>query len=195
MNREGPPLESLTRRLAETPEDFLAEPLIGKTGAVSVAAVVSDVLYAIGGRPLTKVEAGRFQENDEKKHRNRLSITLITCWLIYDPWFQNQEGLRDLALKFLMTSVSELSMVAQAGKFVSDPDRREELVRLCLKDLGFRPAGESIPQAQDRLSTLSSVERQRVIKAARLAEERARAIREEMARKAKAEADAKMMRE
>lgn len=195
MNREGPPLESLTRRLAETPEDFLAEPIIGKTGVVSVAAVVSDVLYAIGGRHLTKAEAGSFQENDVKKHRNRLSITLITCWLLHDPWFQNQKGLWDAALKFQTTSVSELALVAQAAKFVSDPDRREELVRLCLKDLGFRPAGESIPQAQDRLSTLSSVERQRVIKAARLAEERARAIREEMARKAKAEADAKMMRE
>ena len=32
MQLEGPMLESLTRRLAETPEDFLAEPRIGLTG-------------------------------------------------------------------------------------------------------------------------------------------------------------------
>ena len=76
-----------------------------------------------------------------------------------------------------------------------DPDRREELARLCLKDLGLRPAGESLAQAQDRLNTLSSVERQRVIGAARQAEERTRAIRAEMARKARAEADSKAMRE
>jgi hypothetical protein len=64
-----------------------------------------------------------------------------------------------------------------------------------LKSLGLRPAGESIAQAQDRLTTLSTAERQRVILAARQAEERARQIREAMAREAAREAEMKTMRE
>jgi hypothetical protein len=64
-----------------------------------------------------------------------------------------------------------------------------------LRALDLRPAGESVVQAQDRLTTLDSVERVRVIKEARAAEERARKIREEMARKAAEEAAAAYGRE
>ena len=50
MNSEarGPALERLTRRLAETPEDFLHEPRIGSSGSVHVAAVVQDLLSSLG---------------------------------------------------------------------------------------------------------------------------------------------------
>jgi len=85
--------------------------------------------------------------------------------------------------------------LAQAPSFVRDPDRREELVRLCLRDLGLRPAGETVAQAQDRLATLNTAERQRVLQAARQAEERARAIREAMAKQAAEEAAAQYSRE
>ena len=203
MEREGPPLEYLLRRLAETPADFLAEPRIGSSGALLVSPVVSDVLRELGNPPLSPKDAQVFglavaaldTSMDAKTHRNRLGIVLIACWLLHDEWFRKQSGLADATLAFLKQSARELASVTASPKFVSDPDRREELARLCLKDLGLRPAGETVAQAQDRLSTLSSVERQRVIRAARLAEERARAIRAEMARKAKAEADAKMWRE
>ena len=99
------------------------------------------------------------------------------------------------ARRFLATGLDELAEVAQAGQLVADADRREELARLCLKSLGLRPAGESVAQAEDRLSTLDSVERSRVIREARAAEERARKIREEMARKAAEEAAAVYGRE
>ncbi len=77
----------------------------------------------------------------------------------------------------------------------SDPDRREELSRLCLRALNLRPAGETAAQAQDRLTTLNTVERQHVIAAARAAEERARQIREAMAKQAAEEAADKWSRE
>lgn len=195
MNREGPPIEELIRRLAETPADFLAEPQIRSTGTVQVAAVISDTISALGGVPLSTEQVKSFQGKDAKTDRNRLSIALIACWLLYDPWFREQKDLSRAALEFLTASVNELATVAQSAKFVNDPDRREELARLCLKDLGFRPAGETVSQAQDRLSTLSSVERQRVIRAAKRAEDRAKAIREEMIRKAKEEIAAKATRE
>jgi hypothetical protein len=82
-----------------------------------------------------------------------------------------------------------------AKKFVTDPDRREELARVALARLGFRPAGETLAQAQDRLTTLNSAERARVMKAAQIAEQRARQIREELVRKAAEESADKWTRE
>ena len=82
-----------------------------------------------------------------------------------------------------------------APQLVSDPDRREELARLCLRALGLLPAGETAAQAQDRLTTLSTAERQRVIREAREAERRAQKIREAMVKKAAEEAAAKYMRD
>ena len=189
MNSEGPLLAALTRRLADCPADFLGEPRIGSAGVVPVAAVVSDLVQDLGGKPLSAKTAAPFLSQNAKQDRNRLSLTLIACWLLHDEWFLQQQAaptrdkpLADGVYAFLTSGLAELSAATTANKFISDPDRREELVRLGLKDLGLRPQGETVAQAQDRLSTLSSVERQRVMRAARQAEERARAIREAMAR-------------
>ena len=59
----------------------------------------------------------------------------------------------------------------------------------------LRPAGESVAQAQDRLTALSSIERNRLLAASRAAEERSRAIREALARKAAQESADKYTRE
>ena len=195
MQTEGPALEVLTRRLAETPADFLAEPRIGAAGTVNTAAVVADTLRDLGGGLMSKNLLAAFQATDAREHRNRLRNVLIACWLLHDSWFGEHPGLADPIYQFLANGVRELAGLVQAPQFVSDPDRREELARFSLNQLGLRPAGESEAQAQDRLTTLSSAERQRVIKAARTAEERAHAIREAMARQAAQEAADKASRE
>jgi hypothetical protein len=194
MNDEGPLLETLTRRLSECPADFLAEPRLGLAGSVHVAAVVSDLVCDLGGQPLIKAQAVAFQTKDAK-HRNRLSLVLVACWLLHDPWFRAQNRFAGLAYDFLATGLTELAGLVPAPACVSDPDRREELARLCLKALGLRPAGETKAQAQDRLTTLDTAERQRVIAAARAAEKRAQEIREAMAKKAAEEAADKWSRE
>jgi len=195
MNHEGPLLESLTRRLAETPPEFLAEPRIGRKGAVSVAAVVNDTLIALGQPALTRANAGMFQSSDADKDRNRLRVTLIACWLLYDEWFRQHPVVSARALDFLIDDVRALSAVTNAQKFISDPDRREELARSALSAFDLRPQGETITQAQDRLTTLNAAERGRVIQAARAAEQRAQTVREAMAKKAAEEAAAKAYRE
>jgi hypothetical protein len=125
-----------------------------------------------------------------------LRLTLIACWLLADDWFKRNGRALVIEIKrFLMEGVHELAISGAADKFTTDADRREELARVSLAQLSLRPAGETETQAQDRLMTISSSERQRVIKAARAAEERARHIREAMARQAAEEAQAKAMRE
>lgn len=200
MKQEGPLLESLTHRLAECPPEFLAEPRLGASGktakgTVHVAAVVNDLIVELGGRPLSAEQAGPFESSATKKDRNRLRLVLVACWLLHDPWFRQQKEFAEAALRWLSSGLNESADLTPASKFVSDPDRREELARLCLKGLGLRPQGESEAQAQDRLATLNTAERQRVIRAAREAEERARQIREAMAKKAAEEAADKWSRE
>jgi hypothetical protein len=95
----------------------------------------------------------------------------------------------------LSNGLLELAKLNKAPQFVTDPDRREELVRMTLNQLGLRPQGETVAQAQDRLITLSTTERQRVLRAARAAEERAREIRTAMATQAAREAADKLSRE
>ena len=195
MNREGPPLEGLTRRLAECPPEFLALPRVGETGAIHVDAVVSDLLRELGGEGLTAAAARQFQSRNRKADRARLSLALLACWLLHDPWFIGRAGFAEPALALLVGGLTELAATTAASQFVADADRREELVRVCLRELGLRPAGETIAQAQDRLATLNAAERRRVIQAAQQAEERAQKIREAMKRQAEAEANAKAMRE
>jgi len=194
MQQEGPILESLTHRLAETPEDFLAEPRIGQTGRAHVAAVVGDLLRLFGGSPaVDQLEV--FAGTDARRDRNRLAITLLLCWLLSDDWFRNTKVEANDVLQLLGMEASEIAAQVAARKFVTDPERREELARTALARLGFRPAGETLAQAQDRLTTLSSAERARVMKAAQVAEQRARQIREALVRKAAEESADKWTRE
>ncbi|MFI7679002.1 hypothetical protein [Actinophytocola sp. NPDC049390] len=164
------PVARLTRRLADTPQDFLADP-----ASVAVPAVVSDVLLMAGGRPLDAREAERF-EADEPRWRR---VLLVACWLLADPDLLGR-GPAVLTRWLTAPELLKLSRLVDPARFVQDPDRREELARLALRALSLSPAGESAEQAADRLSTVDSVRRQEVLVAARAAEERAAAVRKAM---------------
>jgi hypothetical protein len=186
MGSEGPPLEALLHRLVETPSEFLAEPRIGQQGEVDVAAVVWDVLRDLGAKPPAESEMSQFRPRaaGAKAKRNQLQLVLLTCWILGDSWFRNQPELATKAHAFLEQTLSELEAYLPAGRLLNDPDRREELVRRLLHELDLRPAGETAAQAADRLQTLDSAERERVLREAAKAERRAQAVREAMARAA-----------
>lgn len=189
--QHGPPLEALTHRLAECPSEFLALPRLRDQDGVHVTAVVSDLLVDLGGRGLDPAD-DTFEGGPDE--RNWLQTVLIACWLLHDEWFRARELWSDLHT-LLAHDLIELSRDVQAPQFVADPDRREELVRWCLRSLKLLPAGETQAQAEDRLTTISTAERLRVIKEAQAAEARAREIREAMARRAAEEAAAHYARE
>ena len=193
MSQEGPPLEQLTRRLLETPAPFLAEPVFGKSGSVHVPALVADVLAALG-LSASASELQRFVGRDRGKERNPRMLTQILCWLLTDPAFRGKlKSAQVLAL--LYDDANGLAEKVAAKEFVDNDERREELSRLVLRSAGLRPAGESKNVAEDRWLTVSTLERARLATATRAAEERARLIREAMARKAAEESADKWSRE
>lgn len=193
MSTEGPPIQVLTRRLSECPAEFLEEP-----AQLNVAAVVNDAIRDLGGESIPPNNAGRFSyEPSQNAHqeRNRLQLVLLSCWLLHDQWFRSRAKFARQSVQFLTERVPELAKVIAAQKFIADADRREELARIFLDSLDLRPLGETVEQANDRLATLSSTERQRVIQESRAAEQRAREVRAAMAKKAAEEAAATYGRE
>ena len=189
MNKIGPAIQSLTRRLTEIPYEFLDEPRIGRNGQVFVSAVVNDLLARISRRA-SLVDLRRFEGESVSKDRNRLMLVMVISWLLADEWFA-EEAIPQSAIISLLDGIArELAGSSHALKYVEDPDRREELARIVLARLDYRPAGETLAQATDRLSALSIIERRRLLKATQEAEARARAIREVLIKKqAEASAD------
>lgn len=161
-------LSRLTRRLAETPADFLSP-------ETSVPAVVSDLLIATGGPGLDERSAMPFESSEQ----NWLKIVLISCWLLADDELMAPADAKQVY--HLLTEVLlPLADLVDAPKFVSDPDRREELARLAIRTLNLLPDGETKAQAADRLATVDTVRRYEVLQAAKAAEERAEAVRKAM---------------
>jgi len=184
-------LDALTHRLAECPPELLAEPRHGRLDGVHVDAVVWDVLTELGAAPEPESVAPLGSSYD----RNHLRLVLVGCWLLLDPALRRVPSLGRVALPWLVDGLADLAPLVAADRFVGDPDRREELVRLCLVALGLRPDGETAVQAADRLQTLSSVARDRVLRATRAQELRARELRERMRRREALEAAARVTRE
>jgi hypothetical protein len=194
MKHEGPPLEVLVRRVSETPPDFLLAPRIGAIGEVHLPAVVHDVLK-LKGLSIALPELAVFAGRDPKADRARLSIALLMCWLVADDSLAPRATDVPALIGLLRDDATDLAAHGGAARIVRDAERREELVRLTLARLQLRPAGETPEQAEDRLITLSSSERARVLQASRAAEERARKIREALVRKAAEESADKWTRE
>lgn len=194
MKTPGPALEVLTHRLADMPAEFLAEPRIGDTGTVSVVALVFDLLVRLG----VQAQADALQPfagTTLKADRNRLALVMVTVWLMADDWFTSQAFKQGDLIAVLGASLNELASATPAHQFVQEPDRREELVRHVLAQLGYRPAGESERQATDRLSSVSGAQRKRLLEASRKAEQRAREIRAALAKKEAEESADKWSRE
>lgn len=196
MTAPGPQLEVLTRRLAETPAEFLMPPRIGKGGTLHVAAVVNDVAARLGAR-LTAPALARLQ-GDGADDAGRLGIAAVLAWLLAEEWFVAAQPMRTAPeglLDLLDATAADLAQSTKAQQFVADAERREELARVALARLGLHPAGESADQAADRLTAISGMERRRLLLASRAAEARAEKIRAALARQAAEEAADKWTRE
>lgn len=196
MKHEGPPLQKLTHRLSECPAEFLLPPRVRWSGDIYVDALVFDTLREIG-EPYAapKRDDVLIFDHNATEDQNWLQAVVIACWLLGDDYFQNKNKFAMALREWLRGGLQEVTKVVESPQFVHDPDRREEFCRLCLQAIQRRPQGESEAAATDRLTTLSSIERHRVLLATREAQKRAEEIREAMRQKAAEEAAAKYTRE
>ena len=186
---EGPLLETLLRRLSECPIEFI-ETCKTLTGLPQLIAILSDHYREFGdANPTLKDDSLiiRLESNvkqTDKANMRHWALLSVATWLLHDDWFLARPEFSKASLQWLSgKSLGKLSEIVSPENCISDPDRREELVRLCLESMGLRPKGESIEQANDRRQTLDSVERDGILRATAAAERRAREVREAMAKK------------
>lgn len=188
MEQIGPKLETLLRHLSECPGEFL-ESVQGNHGSQQIIAIVCDLFRAYGAQNPVQLSDAWIQSilRESKPTIPRVrywGMLSIACWLMHDDWFLQRPQFALPMWNWLKSEALEkLSNIVLPSLCLSDPDRREELVRLCLHAIQIRPLGESFEQSMDRKTTLDSVERQRILQETAEAERRAREVREAMARK------------
>jgi len=182
-----PTIDAITRRLSECPPEFLAEPrMLGEGKGIRIAAVVADLLEALGaqaGQGLRENEAEPL-EKVKAADRNLVRLMLVASWVCHDAWLRGPKTHAPKVKEFLLRGLKPLADLVNADLFVTDPDRREELARSLLGALALCPGGETVAQASDRLKSLSTVERAKVVTEMKAAQERARKLREQMAAEA-----------
>ncbi len=201
MTTEGPQLDALVHRLADCPPAFLDDPRMeayyddGETsGTVDVPAVIGDLFVDYGVVP-EPTHIAPFR-GAAALDVNWLKLTMVTSWLARDRWFVDRPQLFQRVRRFLADEgLKQLARLVEAETFVTNAERREELARLLLHALDLRPAGESEDQAEDRLQSVSTVSREAVLAEMREKRERARKLREEMAKKRAREAATRYSRE
>lgn len=187
-----PPLAELLRWVQEMPVAFSEPPAGFREGKTPVHAVVADLVETVtGDRPKPALLKSFQPRNQGKVELNRLLWVLAGCHLLWHPSLRTP-ALAPKGIEQLLTkTLAELAEVVPVDRLRQEEERREELIRKALHDLDLRLPGESPADAEDRLSQVDSVERQRLLREAASKEKRAREIREQMARQAAQEAAAR----
>jgi hypothetical protein len=193
-------MAALLRHLADAPLDWLAPPELGRTPGVRVSALLADCFDALAADPLDAREAA-VCESSNKDALGRLRLAMLSLWILHQPELQRSlcgqmDAVRRAALlDFLQQDLGRRAAHLSAERVMESSEGREELVRQLLHRLDLLPEDESVTTFNYRLKARDSIEQAQLVAAARAAEERARKLREAMARKAAEEAAMKYNRE
>lgn len=191
-----PPIATWVRWSADAPPVFDAVPEGFPGGVVRVRAVVADLYARHGARAEPSVLQAFDPKDTSDRERARLRAVLLGCRVLAHPSLiaaSTEAAGRTAAFERLFRELADWA--AAVGANTSSEERREELVRRCLRAIGARPGGESPAEAEDRLHQVDIIERARILRDAAERERRTRELREAMVRAAAEEAAAKMGRE
>lgn len=196
----APPMAALLRHLADAPLDWLAPPEVGRSAGVRVSALLADCFDALEAAALDEAEA-KAGEGRDKDAIGRLRLVMLSLWLLHEAELQAtlrgrlDATRRQALLDFLQRDLRQRADHLSAQRVMESNEGREELVRQLLHRLDLLPADESAATFNYRLKARDSIEQAQLVAIARAAEERARKLREAMARKAAEEAAMKYNRE
>lgn len=171
------------------------DPVASSAWHAVIPAVVADVHETVVGSPPDARLLDSLRLTGDARTDERLAWIMAACHVCWHPALRQRDASRDPTFARLM--IQELPAVASlvpVERLDQDEDRREELVRRCLRALGRRFDGETATVADERLAQVDSIERQYLMRVARERQEelwRAELLR----RKAEEEAASKVSRE
>jgi hypothetical protein len=195
---ETPELYYFMQRLQNTPIQILEYSLTSKESdvkSINPISIIKDLLYDFG---LSFSEWNSIQipiNPNDSIQENYLRTLLIFVYLLNDPFFKSR-SIRFLKLKdLLFQKVRSYSNIIKSRDWIYDLERREETIRITLQALDLRLKNESFNQSQDRLLSIDSIEREKMISETRKAQARAKELRERLERQEAEEAASKYNRE
>lgn len=183
----GPSMPHLHHRLTAAPKDLWQPAQLEH-----LPALVHDLLFRHQQNFSAEI-INPFRKNP--RQANWYSHCLLLVYFYADAEFSKTPLDAYQLANALQEKSKELQSIGDIQLYIDDVDHREEFIRLALAAVNLHPLGETPEQAADRLISCSSIERKRVLEAAKAAEERASKIREALARQAAQEAANKMSRE
>ncbi len=191
---KAPTITYLTDRLINCPTIFLETPsTTSDPEGISTIALYSDLKFFILGEYISKEETTKLSFPKSPENLNYLLIVQISIYLLFDPFFKGRKNLSKKLNSLIYEHLLNYSKIVQAKKFVVDSERREELIRFILYCLDFVPDGETEKYALGRLSTLDSIEREKLVKETRQAQIKREQEIQEAIRKREAEEAASRM--
>lgn len=184
---EGPDINTLHHRLTEYPKEWMTP-----QPPSYFYALMHDAVFALS-ESVQVSSLARF--NRPFAQCEWYQASLLVAYFLMDSGFKSFQYESDFLIDAIENTAKELSQAGSNTLYIQDVDRREEFIRVVLSAIKLRPAGETVNQAEDRLQAVSSLERVKVLKAAKVAEQRAHDLRIALAKQKAKEAADKMTRE
>ncbi len=160
-----------------------------------VPAVVADLMETLTGTRGSRLVLLKTQvPGDPAATRELQAWIMAACHVCWHPALRQRADVIKGLERLMLQELPALSALVRVARLDAEEERREELVRRCLRALGRGVDGESPADAEERLRQVDSIERQHLV---RMAMERQEVLQraERLRRKAEAEAASKVSRE
>lgn len=178
----------LVTHLRKCPDAFLVSSDFFSKEGINSIALINDTYRMVSNDFLSNNFEIPSQFNVKYINDNHWRAIHISTWLLSDQNFINNPGIKDKLYHFWFEELQLASEYVKFAEWINDEERAEEMVRLLLHCCEIIPNGESQDEATDKLSSLSSVDRHKVLKQSYEAHERIMNIRREMEEKKAREA-------
>jgi hypothetical protein len=178
----------LVTHLKKCPDVFLKPSIFVDENGINSTALICDT-YRLVKQDFLNVEFRIPGTADLKTiNDNHWRAIHISIWLLNHSCFVNTPKIADKLYAFWFKDLQNTAAYVNYKKWITDEERAEEMVRLLLKCCDIIPSDESLEQAADKFSSLSSVDRHKVLEESYKAHERIMRIKKEMAEKKAREA-------
>jgi len=177
------------KRIAEFPT-FQTQP-----GKIDIAALWNDTLI----RFTNEINNSKHLEHLKSANhsdKNLQGLHTLIIHILSDQEWEKENFVPKKLIDFLNTKLPELaSSVSPYTEWIHDNERAEELVRLLFAALDLLPLKEDKKYFEDRLRSIDTIERIKILEESKKAQERAKEILERMKRAEEEEAASKYNRE
>lgn len=178
----------LVTYLRKCPDSFLKPSVFFSKEGIESIALVCDT-YRIVGNTFLKRDFNIPADASLKAITdNHWRAIHISAWLLCHSDFRNAPVIEDKLYFFWFEELRNASAYVKFNDWIADDERAEEMVRLLLNCCEIIPNGENYDEAADKLSSINSADRHKVLKESYEAHERIMNIKREMAEKKAREA-------